>query len=207
METLFKQLKNWMMPIVLAGLVSGCTSIGHVAQAPTTLDLGSALSVETTAGGTEPIATLIVAPLSSSPVLKGTGVLWRQGLEGQPHSYATYVWAASPNAMVYERLIDGLSKSFAVLDNGTSDRALTVRVNLLQFEQVYAPDGSKNEGIVSVQAVLLRGTQMLGQWRDTQRVSASANDAPAGAQALRVATDQVASGLSQWITQIVRKAR
>jgi len=186
-------------------LLVGCTGLGQVPPALQRLDLGAPPDGVTRAAQSAPVKTLVVPPVSAPAMLQGVGVVWRMGPDGLPNRYATYEWAASPDSLIHERLIDRLSRNFAILPESVGSDALTLRVNLLQFEQVYAADGSGNEGIVGIQAVLLRGSDVLGQYRDTERVRAQANDAQAGARALRTATNQLANDLTAWISQTAQK--
>lgn len=194
-----------LITILAAMLLVGCTGLGQVPPALQRLDLGAPPDGVTRAAQSAPVKTLVVPPVSAPAMLQGVGVVWRMGPDGLPNRYATYEWAASPDSLIHERLIDRLSRNFAILPESVGSDALTLRVNLLQFEQVYAADGSGNEGIVGIQAVLLRGSDVLGQYRDTERVRAQANDAQAGARALRTATNQLANDLTAWISQTAQK--
>lgn len=194
-----------LITLLVVVLLVGCTGLGQVPPAPQRLDLGAPPEGGARTAQDVSVKTLVVPPVSAPAMLQGVGVVWRMGVDGLPNRYATYEWAASPDSLIHDRLIDRLSQSFAILPESVSSDDLTLRVNLLQFEQVYAEDGSGNEGVVGLQAVLLRGSEVLGQYRDTERVRAQANDAQAGARALRTATDQLANNMAGWISQTARK--
>ena len=192
--------------IILATLlVTGCSGLGQVPPAAQRLDLGAPPESIRRVAQDRPLTALVVPPVSAPAMLQGVGVVWRLQADGVPNRYATFEWAASPDSLIHERLVDRLSQDFAILPESVSSDDLTLRVNLLQFEQVYAADGSGNEGVVGVQAVLLRASEVLGQYRDTQRVQAQANDAPSGARALRTATNQLADNMAVWIARTVQK--
>jgi cholesterol transport system auxiliary component len=186
--------------LVASLLLTGCSGLGQVPPAPQRLDLGAPAPTAPTNGQRQ--QTLVLPPLASASILQGMSVIWRVGDDGQPNSYATYEWSAAPESLVRERLMARLSKDFALLPTSVNSDDWVLRVNLMQFEQIYAPDGASNRGVISFQAVLLQGSQVLGQYRDTVSVAAQRNDAPAGAQALRLATDQVADKLVQWIKSV-----
>lgn len=187
--------------------VAGCSGLGKVPPIPQQLDIGAPVEsvVKTTVTDGRVVSTLVIPPVTAPAILQGVGVVWRMGPDGAPNRYATYEWSAAPESLVHERLIDRLSQNFAILVDAVSSDNLTLHVNLLQFEQVYAPDGTGNQGVVSVQAVLLRSGEVLGQYRASERVSADSNDAPAGARALRTATNQMADNIATWMMRVAPK--
>lgn len=189
--------------LTAALLLAGCSGLGKVPPASQRLDLGAPppSSVKEPSAGRA--MAVVLPPLTAAPMLEDVGVIWRVGPDGVPNRYATYEWAAAPASLVHERLVDMLSRQYAVLPQSVSGSELTLRVNLMQFEQIYAPDGSSNQGVVSAQAVLLRGTSVLAQYRITETVTAQADDAPAGARALRQATGQMADNIVNWINRTV----
>ena len=187
-------------------LLSGCAGVGKVPPAAQRLDLGAPQANPPQSSASK-VVPLVLSPMSAPAILQSVGVVWRMGSDGTPNRYATYEWSASPASLVHERLIDRLTRDFAVLEQSVNSADATLRINLLQFEQIYTPDGSGNNGVVGVQAVLLRGTTVLAQYRITESVPADANDAPAGARALRTATNQMADNIASWIHQTLQKQK
>lgn len=137
---------------------------------------------------------------TAAPLLGGTGVIWRIGDSAAPHSYATYRWAAPPLQLVQQRLQDRLAQDGPVLTNGVDARAPLVQISLLQFEQVYAPDGTSSQGRVALQVNLLRERRAVDTVRLVRSVPAPTQDAEGGVAALRAATDAVAGDLALWLS-------
>lgn len=188
-------MKTWISVASLVALLSGC-GVGSVAPAPAKLDLGSPLAVNASVNQIPPIS---LPPFAAASVLQDRRVIWRIGPQGEPKGYATFVWVSPPAELVRERLFEKLSVHGPVLTQDISADMSQLRVTLMQFEQVYTADGSSNEAVVSLQAVLVRDGRVQGQFRTTQTERASANTAPAGAVALRQATDRLADELVQWV--------
>lgn len=188
-------MRAWLGGVALVVLLSGC-GVGSVAPAPTKLDLGSPVVIKTSADKIPPIS---LPPFAAASVLHDRRVIWRIGSQGDPKGYSTFVWVSPPAELVRERLFEKLSMHGPVLTQDISADMPQLRVTLMQFEQVYSADGASNEAVVSFQAVLIRDGSVKGQFRTTQTERASANNAPAGAVALRKATDRAASELVQWV--------
>lgn len=186
--------------IVLTAGLFGC-GIGAPASSPTRLDLGAYVKPQTSAWK---MPAMALPPLNSARLLGDDGVIWRQGSDGPPNRYATFRWSAAPSVLVRERLFERLSEQGPVLTEIVSSDMAQLRVTLMQFEQVYAPDGASNEAVVTIQAVLIRDSKVLGQFLATQKQPATANTAPAGAAALRMATDELVEQLMQWLEQTLR---
>lgn len=195
--------RQWLLGVLSVSL-AGC-GIGSVAPAPTELDLGtpaslSSSNVELASWRFQAIA---LPAFHQARQLAFEDVIWRLGVSGQPNRYATYRWSASPARLVHERLFERLSLYGAVLPESINADMPQLQVTLMQFEQVYAPDGTGNEGMVSLQAVLVREGRVQGQFLGTERERAQENTAPAGALALRVATDRLLERLLQWLAKEV----
>jgi cholesterol transport system auxiliary component len=108
--------------------------------------------------------------------------------------------------MVRERLFDRLSEHGPVLAESINAEMPQLRVTLTQFVQVYAADGSSNDGVVGLQAVLVRDGKVLAQFRATESQRATENTAPAGAAALRTATDRLIDRLLQWLSKTINQS-
>ncbi|MCD8503875.1 MAG: ABC-type transport auxiliary lipoprotein family protein [Burkholderiaceae bacterium] len=192
----------WLLG-ALSFSLAGC-GLGKVAPAPKELDLGSPPAAETISWRFDAIALPV---FNQSKQVGLEDVIWRLGDDGAPNRYATYRWSAPPARLVRERLFEQLSLHGAVLTESINSEMPQLRVTLMQFEQIYRPDGSTNEGRVTLQAVFIRDGQVLGQFLGSQAQEASANTAPAGAAALRIATDRLIDRLTRWLSEKLREQK
>lgn len=192
-------------PILRAGCLLAVTSllvacgIGKNGVAPTQLDLGSAPSLQSGS----PVAStppVVVPVASSAALLSQTMVVWRVGNEGQPRAYATYQWIAPPAKLFRQRVVDRLAQQGAVLQQGVGADMPTIRLDLQRFEQTFSVDGSRSEGHVTAQAVMVKGSQYIDRLLIDIKVTAPSQDAEGGAIALRQATDQAAEQLARWVS-------
>ena len=129
-------------------------------------------------------------------------MVWRVGDLGQPQAYATYRWVAPPARLVTQRIVDRLSLQGAVLQQSMGAEVPQLRLNLQRFEQTFSADGQSSQVHLTLQAVLMRGSEVVGQRLLNIRVPAATQDAPGGALALRAATDQAAEQVAQWLTSL-----
>jgi ABC-type uncharacterized transport system auxiliary subunit len=129
-------------------------------------------------------------------------VVWRVGDQGQPQGYTTYRWVAPPARLVTQRLVDRLSLQGAVLQQNIGGDIPQLRLNLQRFEQTFSLDGATSQAQLTLQAVFMRGSEVVGQRLINIRVPAATQDAPGGALALRTATDQAAEQVAQWLTSV-----
>lgn len=186
---------------VLVGM-TGCTLGGGEARAPRQLDLGAVLA---TPAGTLPAhRPLLIPPVTASALLNDTTVIWRVGESGQPQGFTTYRWVAPPAQLVTQRLMARLALQGAVLEQGVGGDTPQLRLNLQSFEQLFAPDGKSSQGVLSMQAVLLRANRVVAQKLIDIKILAATQDAAGGAQALRLATDQAAEQVAQWLTPFLK---
>lgn len=186
----------------LAGVLTAC-AVGDGATAPKQLDLGAGAFSEATAAATTlpAMPPIAVPPANAASLLTETMVVWRIGDQGQPQAYTTYRWVAPPARLVTQRIVDRLSLQGAVLQQNIGGDVQQLRLNLQRFEQTFSPDGATSQAQLTLQAVLMRGSKVLGQRLINIRVPAAAQDAPGGALALRTATDQAAEQVAQWLTR------
>lgn len=179
----------------LSTALAGC-GVGTVKPAPTRLDLGAPTQTEPSDLRFEALSLPV---FNEARLLGRQDVIWRQGVDGSPNRYATYLWRESPSTLLRERLFERLSLHGAVLPESINAQMPQLQVTLMQFEQVFTPDGTRNEGIVTLQAVLVRRGDVLGQFLATESEPGDANDASAGARALRLASDRLIARLVQWL--------
>jgi cholesterol transport system auxiliary component len=174
---------------------------GDGAVAPRQLDLGAGVSAQTKNAATLPaMPPIAVPPATSASLLSETMVVWRLGDQGQPQAYTTYRWVAPPARLLTQRMVDRLSLQGAVLQQNVGGELPQLRINVQRFEQTFAQDGSSSQGRLTLQVVLMRGQSVLGQRLLDISVAAKTQDAPGGAEALRVATDQATEQVAQWLT-------
>lgn len=187
---------------VTLGVVSVLTAcaLGDRATAPQQLDLGAGAPAATTALPEMP--PIAVPPANSASLLTETMVVWRVGDQGQPQAFATYRWVAPPARLVTQRIVDRLSLQGAVLQQNIGGEVPQLRLNLQRFEQTFSADGASSQAQLTLQAVLMRGSVVVGQRLINIRVPAATQDAPGGALALRTATDQAAEQVAQWLTSL-----
>lgn len=202
--------------VTLLGVVSVLTAcaLGDHAAAPKQLDLGAgssagaSLGASVGAGGAAAAAALpemppiAVPPANSASLLTETMVVWRVGDQGQPQGYTTYRWVAPPARLVTQRIVDRLSLQGAVLQQNIGGDIPQLRLNLQRFEQTFSIDGATSQAQLTLQAVFMRGSEVVGQRLINIRVPAATQDAPGGALALRTATDQAAEQVAQWLTSV-----
>jgi len=187
----------------LALVLTGC-GFGQVPAAPTKLDLGTPPAA-TAATAQARLPALALSTVVTSGTLSDTGVIWRLGPEGHPNTYATVRWTSTPASLVRERLYAQLSQQGPVVSEPLSANMPQLKVALLQFDQIYAPDGSGSDAVITLQAVLVTGAQVQGPYWVTERFPATQNNAMAGAQAMRVATDRAVQSVAQWLTQTLSR--
>ena len=213
---LMNVMRKLKMSAVLAtvALLTACAG-GDGAIAPKQLDLGAGagalndgLATGLLNGSSGSVASLPQMPpiavpaANSASLLTETMVVWRVGDQGQPQAYTTYRWVAPPARLVTQRIVDRLSLQGAVLQQNIGGDVPQLRLNLQRFEQTFSPDGSASQAQLTLQAVLMRGSEVLGQRLINIRVPAATQDAPGGALALRAATEQAAEQVAQWLTSL-----
>ncbi len=184
------------------GIISVLTAcaLGDRATAPKQLDLGAGAPAAANALPNMP--PIAVPPANSASLLTETMVVWRVGDQGQPQAFATYRWVAPPARLVTQRIVDRLSLQGAVLQQNIGGEVPQLRLNLQRFEQTFSADGASSQAQLTLQAVLMRGAEVVGQRLINIRVPAATQDAPGGAMALRTATDQAAEQVAQWLTSL-----
>ena len=203
MMTLLTKLKL-SVALGVVSVLTGCAG-GDGATAPKQLDLGAGAVMGAADGGATTLPQMppiAVPPANSASLLTETMVVWRVGDQGQPQAYTTYRWVAPPARLVTQRIVDRLSLQGAVLQQNIGGEVPQLRLNLQRFEQTFSTDGSSSQAQLTLQAVLMRGSEVLGQRLINVRVPAATQDAPGGALALRTATDQAAEQLAQWLTSL-----
>jgi len=204
-----KQHTKWLRALlagaflVITALLAGCGA-GRSTQAPRQLDLGAGPDPMNKMALTQN-APVVVPTANASGLLNDTSVIWRIGQTGQPQAYATYQWVASPAKLVVQRVTDRLALQGAVLPQSVGADLPQIRLNLLRFEQSFANDGASSVGALTLQAVFVRGDQVIDQKLIDIQVPTVTQDAPGGADALRQATDQAAEQVAKWASDQLKR--
>ncbi len=207
-EMKMSMMMRLSVALSVVSLLTAC-ALGESAPAPKQLDLGAgamngaaAGSSAASAAALPPLPPIAVPPANAASLLTETMVVWRVGDLGQPQAYATYRWVAPPARLVTQRIVDRLSLQGAVLQQSMGAEVPQLRLNLQRFEQTFSADGQSSQVHLTLQAVLMRGSEVVGQRLLNIRVPAATQDAPGGALALRAATDQAAEQVAQWLTSL-----
>jgi len=181
-------------------LLSGCGTSGS-GSALQQLDLGAGYAESKanslSAARHPPIA---VPAGSAASLLTESAVIWRVGDAGQPQAYTTFQWAAPPVRLVTQRIVDRLSLQGPVLQQNAAGDLPQIWLNLQRFEQTFSEDGSTSVGQLTLQAILVKSGKVIEQKLLDIKVPAGTQDALGGAVALRVATEQAAEQMAQWLT-------
>ena len=185
---------------LLLVLLTGCGT-GRSGSAPQQLDLGAGYVDSKVSPVTAVRHPPIAVPAgSAASLLTEPAVIWRIGDAGQPQAYTTYQWVAPPVRLVTQRVVDRLSLQGPVLQQNAVGDVPQVWLNLQRFEQTFTADGSSSVGQLTLQAILVKGTNVIDQKLLDIKVPAPTQDALGGAQALRDATEQAAEQVAQWLT-------
>lgn len=157
--------------------------------------------ISSSVSGSAPHGEPVAISVSGTQMLTDTGVIWREADSTVAHSYATYRWAAPPLQLVQQRVIERLSATRAVVQDGADPFAPMLQISLARFEQIYAPDGASSVGQVSIRAVLVRDHHVTASIQLSRSAPAPTQDALGGVTALRAATDAATKDLSAWLEQ------
>ena len=115
----------------------------------------------------------------------------------QARSYAASRWTMTPAQLLTQRLRARLAVQGAVLSNSGANSAPVLRVELIQFEQLFERP-NVGRGVVSLRATLTRNGVLLAQREFFSAASAPTPDAAGGAQALAGASDAAISAVIAW---------
>lgn len=180
-------------------LLGGCFG-GKTAPSADIYDLGvSATSLQTQTRAVSAKAQALVLNVVPVPGLDNRTVQWRVGESPLTHRYALARWRAQPDQMLRTKLAGQLADSYSLVPDALDPNTAVLTVTLARFEQVFTADGHASQGVVTVRAVLTRGSRALGQIVLTRANAATSQDAAGGAAALRTSADQVAQALAQWL--------
>lgn len=211
--------------LVLCGALAGC-ALSRPAARPAVYDFGPGPLSGAPAAPTGQVAAPALAPLildevQASSALDSNAVLYRLAYVDaqQLRPYALARWSMPPAQLVRQRLREQLGQERALLEPGaifslgkrlapvtaSSVTPPTLRLELEEFSQLFeAPN--RSVGLLRLRATLTQaspaGDALLGQRSIVLQRAAPSADAAGGVQALRLATDDCAQELAQWLAQL-----
>ncbi len=200
----------WRMALTWVGaasLVVGCSVLKEPPR-PAVYDFGtpSRTSGEASTDGAPPqrLAPLVLAQVGATQTLDSPAVLYRLAYanDQQLRPYSLARWSATPAELVRQRLRERLSADRTVLGPLDPGAALTLKIELDEFSQVFNTPAD-SVALVRMNATLTRsdlsGEQPVAQRSVVVRRPAETADAAGGVQALAAATDTAADEIAQWL--------
>ncbi|MEJ2767366.1 ABC-type transport auxiliary lipoprotein family protein [Mycetohabitans sp. B46] len=196
-----------------AFMFGGCETAGHhaspVAQrydlgAPAIAVRAGAMSphrVTPRAGAAAPaFGPFKLVDMGAPASLDSDGIVYRLAYAHaqQPRTYASSRWVATPAQLLTQRLRALLGARGAVVSPGDPVSALVLKVELLDFEQIFDKPGA-SRGVVALRATLLRRGGQFMQATFCADAPASSADASGGVRALAQASDVALSQLTDWL--------
>jgi len=115
----------------------------------------------------------------------------------QARSYAASRWTMTPAQLLTQRLRARLAGQGAVLSNAGASSAPVLRVELIEFEQLF-DQPNVGRGVISLRATVSRNGVLLAQREFFSAAPAPTPDAAGGAQALAGASDAAIAAVISW---------
>lgn len=149
---------------------------------------------------------IVLDDITAPTALSSNSMLYRllYANDQQVYSYANHRWNMTPTQLLTQRIKTQLAENgVKLIDNGIIDgrfNVMSVRLELEDFNH-YFTDATHSYVQVQLRASVLRGRTLLDQTMFQQQVNADTPDAPGGAQAMRLATDQLILHLSHWLCE------
>ncbi|MCD6026694.1 MAG: transporter [Solimicrobium sp.] len=142
----------------------------------------------------------ITAPSSLSSNMMLYRLLYSD--EQQTHTYANHRWNMTPVQLLTQRIKMQLAARGAkLIDSGINKlNVLQLRLEIEDFNQ-YFTDATRSYAQLQIRASLIREHKLLAQTMLQQQVNADSADAPAGAKAMRLATDELILNLTHWLCE------
>ncbi|TAM00843.1 MAG: ABC transporter [Paraburkholderia sp.] len=183
-----------LVALAAAALVAACAG-RPFALNETRYDLGP-VSMTPSAGALPPLKVLEV---SAPPPLDNDGILYRLSTDAQRTGrYAHSRWTMSPARLLTMRLRTSLGAHATVLSGADAVQAPMLKVELDQFEQVFA-SATESFGVLTARATLIQGGKVIAQRAFVARVPASSPDAAGGVRALAAASDDFVGQVGAWL--------
>jgi cholesterol transport system auxiliary component len=212
-KSMLEHLRTIALPllaIVLTITLAACAT----PQAPVVkavYDFGPALAsvAAPLAAASSPISTtatsaapaLGLADVDAAVALQSNSMFYRLGYANpqQLRPYALASWGMPPAQLLRTRLRDALSTRGLVVSTAEAAPAWQLRIELDEFSHWFDTPASSS-GLVSLRASLVKGGAVVAQRNFTARSAAPSQDAAGGARGLRLAADDVAQQVLQWVT-------
>jgi cholesterol transport system auxiliary component len=181
--------------LAAAALVAACA--GHSAALnDIRYDLGPPAPVS----AQSQLPPLKVLEVNAPPPLDNDGIVYRLSADPQRTGrYANSRWTMSPARLVTLRLRAALGTRATVLTGADAVQAPMLKIELDQFEQVFA-NPTESAGVVAARATLLQGGKVIAQQTFVARAPASTPDAEGGVRALAAASDDFVNQVSAWLS-------
>lgn len=118
----------------------------------------------------------------------------------QSHAFANHRWSTTPAQLLALRIKSYLAQHHVrLIDSGVANPdGWQLRLDLNDFSQ-YFSDAGHSYAQLELRATLLRGNSLIAQTTMSQQAPAESADAPAGALAMRLASDRVISDIGAWL--------
>jgi cholesterol transport system auxiliary component len=122
--------------------------------------------------------------------------------EQQIQAYANHRWNTTPVQLLTQRIKQELARrGVRLLDSGFNNLGfLQLRVEIEDFNQ-YFTDAAHSYAQIQVRASLIHDRKLVAQTMFQQQVNADSADAPSGAKAMRLATDELILNLTHWLCE------
>lgn len=192
---------------LLCGVLPGCSIGPQAMEQPATYDLGPQHG-QAVAKPVIP-AVLFVPEVGAPAWLSGQGIVYRLNYENpaRTQTYALSRWAASPPALLTQRLRD----RFAAASNGVTTRAdgvradYLLRIELEDFSQAFDAPGSSHV-VLRARATLVSVARrtLVAQRIFALERAASSPDAAGAVGALGAASNELVESLLAWTEERLR---
>jgi cholesterol transport system auxiliary component len=141
-----------------------------------------------------------VLDVTAPPVLESDRLIYRLSYVDaqQTASYANSHWTMMPSQLLTQRLRGVLSSHGTVLTGADGVAAPVLKVDLMEFEQVFDSQ-TESHGAISARATLTRSGKVIGQRTFSTRAPAGSADAIGGARALATASDDLVAQIVVWL--------
>jgi cholesterol transport system auxiliary component len=166
-------------------------------------DFGAVAKLE----NSEPICKLPLiqlADITASNALSSNMMLYRllYADDQRIYSYANNRWNMTPVQLLTQRIkTQFAAHGVNFIEYGINNlNTLQLRLELEDFNQ-YFTDATHSYAQLQIRASLIRDRKLLAQTMLQQQVKTDSADAPAGAKAMRLATDELISNLTHWLCE------
>lgn len=202
-EIMVKIQKNIVLLFLFVVVLAGCSIQAPVA--PKKYDLGMFTAPEAADQRDERVVIAIPELLMNGAV-DGTHITYRYTnvLQNEPKKYQYARWAEHPAELLRFRLQQHLGLRFLVAMTSDFDapKIWRVRLTVEDFSQ-HVDEHLQSKGVVQVRATLMQGHTLVAQKLFKAEVPAQKTDEQGAVQALSEATDQIFSGMTNWIAHQV----